>query len=78
MIKQLSKSLITFLMTSFLVGCLMRQQVKAGQPLKIMIPLYSYPTWYNPENYIWPQVAAASIQVPIVAVINPNNGPSGG
>lgn len=86
MIKQLNQflttslttSLTTVLLASFLVGCLTRQQVQAGQPLKIMIPLYSYPTWYNAENYLWPQIAAASSQVPIVAVINPNNGPGGG
>lgn len=76
--KAITKSINTLWVTTFLVGCLMGQQVQAGQGLKIMIPLYSYPNWYNRENYIWPEVAAASKQVPIVAVINPNNGPGGG
>lgn len=46
--------------------------------LKILIPLYSYPTHYNPKTYIWQRVAAAQKQVPITAIINPNNGPSNG
>ncbi len=59
MIKQLNKflttslttSLTTVLMVSFLVGCLTRQQVQAGQPLKILIPLYSYPnSHYNQQQ----------------------------
>ncbi len=45
---------------------------------KILIPLYSYPTWYNPEAYTWPKIAAAASQVPITAIINPNNGPNNG
>jgi hypothetical protein len=46
--------------------------------LRIMIPLYSYPSWYSPANYIWDDVAAAAHAVPVTAIINPNNGPDGG
>jgi Spherulation-specific family 4 len=43
--------------------------------LQILLPLYSYPNWYDREKYQWKQVAAAAQKVPIVAIINPNNGP---
>lgn len=43
--------------------------------LKILIPLYIYPNWYERDKYIWKQVASAGKKVPIVAIINPNNGP---
>ena len=45
---------------------------------QLLIPLYSYPNWYNPPAYIWDDVAAANSQVPVTAIINPNNGPDGG
>ena len=43
--------------------------------LKILLPLYIYPNWYDKNNYIWKQVIAAAKKVSIVAIINPNNGP---
>jgi Spherulation-specific family 4 len=43
--------------------------------LQILLPLYIYPNWYDKNNYIWKQVIAAAKKVPIVAIINPNNGP---
>jgi hypothetical protein len=43
--------------------------------LKILLPLYIYPNWYDRDKYLWKQVAAAAKKVPIVAIINPNNGP---
>jgi Spherulation-specific family 4 len=43
--------------------------------LQILLPLYSYPNWYDREKYLWEKVAAAAQRVPIVAIINPNNGP---
>lgn len=46
--------------------------------LRILIPLYSYPSWYAPATYVWDEVAAAAARVPITAVINPNSGPDGG
>jgi len=46
--------------------------------IQLLVPLYSYPVWYDPTNYIWSSVAAAAGQVPVTAVINPNNGPDGG
>lgn len=39
------------------------------------MPLYSDPCWYDPPNYVWPQVAWAGRQVPVIAIINPNDGP---
>ncbi|MGB0387818.1 MAG: spherulation-specific family 4 protein [Ardenticatenaceae bacterium] len=49
-----------------------------GTQLQILIPLYNYPNWYDPNTYIWDDVAAANSQVPITAIINPNSGPGGG
>lgn len=68
---------IAALAVSLFISCSMKQPIEAAK-VKILIPLYSYPTWYNPETYFWPQVAQAASQVPITAVINPNNGPDSG
>ena len=46
--------------------------------LQILVPLYSYPAWYNPAAYLWDDVAAAAHDVPVTVIINPNNGPNGG
>jgi Spherulation-specific family 4 len=43
--------------------------------LQILLPLYIYPNWYDKNNYVWKQVITAAQKVPIVAIINPNNGP---
>lgn len=45
-----------------------------GTP-NIVFPLYSYPNWYDPENYIWDDVSIASTTISITAIINPNSGP---
>jgi hypothetical protein len=44
--------------------------------LQILLPLYIYPNWYDRDKYIWKQVIVAAKKVPIVAIINPNNGPN--
>jgi hypothetical protein len=44
--------------------------------LQILLPLYIYPNWYDRDKYIWKQVVVAAQKVPIVAIINPNNGPN--
>ena len=54
-----------------------QSQVAKANSLKILLPLYIYPNWYEPDNYTWSQVVTAAKQVPIVAIINPNNGPDG-
>jgi hypothetical protein len=46
-------------------------------PVKILIPLYAYPTWYEPETYIWKDIVTAAKDVAISVIINPNNGPDG-
>ncbi len=43
--------------------------------LKILLPLYIYPNWYDRDKYAWKQVALAAKKVSIWAIINPNNGP---
>jgi hypothetical protein len=81
---------IMILLTAFLVTFAAKYFVNAGvketltlnngasTATQIMIPLYSYPTWYNRETYFWTKVVEAAKQIPITAVINPNNGPGGG
>lgn len=74
---RLAKFIATALLTASLIACVMKFPVEATQ-LQILIPLYSYPTWYDPDTYSWTRVAKAASQVPITAVINPNNGPDSG
>jgi hypothetical protein len=71
----LSRFLMAILVVFMVVSC--QSQAVVGNSLKILLPLYSYPNWYEPENYLWSDVASAAQQVPIVAIINPNNGPDG-
>ena len=54
-----------------------QSQVAKSNSLKILLPLYIYPNWYEPDNYTWSQVVTAAKRIPIVAIINPNNGPDG-
>lgn len=65
------------LFTISLFSCGLKQPVDAAK-LKILIPLYAYPNWYDSKTYSWPKVAKAASEVPITAVINPNNGPDKG
>ncbi len=44
--------------------------------LRILLPLYIYPNWYDKNKYAWKQVIAAAKKVSIVAIINPNSGPN--
>ncbi len=48
---------------------------QANPKLKILLPLYIYPNWYDRDKYLWKEVALAAKKVQIVAIINPNNGP---
>ncbi len=84
-----SRLFLTILLTPSLFFCSMKQESVIKQesmikqeidqsPINILIPLYSYPTWYNPETYLWTKIAKSATQIPITAVINPNNGPDGG
>ena len=50
--------------------------VQAGD-MRVLYPLYSYPDWYSPSTYLWPDVAAAAGTVPVTAIINPSDGPGG-
>ena len=50
----------------------------AAADLRILLPLYSYPTWYDAQAYLWDDVAAAAARAPIVAIVNPDSGPGGG
>lgn len=45
--------------------------------LQMLIPLYSYPTWYSPTIYTWDDVVTATSQVSITAIVNSSNGPGG-
>ncbi|MCH9740596.1 MAG: spherulation-specific family 4 protein [Epsilonproteobacteria bacterium] len=47
------------------------------EDLKILIPLYSYPNWYNGDDYVWQKIIDMQTKYPnaqIVAIVNPSNG----
>lgn len=45
---------------------------------QILIPWYNYPNHWSDDDYLWDDLALASAQVDITAIINPNNGPDSG
>ncbi len=49
---------------------------QASPKLQILLPLYIYPNYYDRNKYLWKQVARSAKKVPIIAIINPNNGPN--
>ncbi len=70
-----SQLLIAIVVVFLVLSC--KSQAAKDSSLKILLPLYIYPNWYEPKNYVWSKVTSAAKQVPIVAIINPNNGPDG-
>jgi hypothetical protein len=44
--------------------------------LQVLMPLYLYPTKVNGRSN-WQPLADAAAKVPVVAIVNPNNGPGG-
>ena len=69
-------AILSIIVGAFIISALVSRA--GASDLQILYPLYSYPNWYDPANYIWDDVAAAAHTVPITAIINPNNGPDGG
>lgn len=55
-----------------------KQTSQNQSPLRMLYPLYNYPQWYNPDNYIWDDIAALGSAVGLVSIVNPNNGPGMG
>ena len=46
--------------------------------LEFLVPWYNYPVWWMGGGiYDWTELGDANAQVPVTAVINPNNGPGG-
>ncbi len=74
-ISNLSKFLMAIIVVFIALSC--KSQAVVDSQIKILLPLYIYPNWYEPESYVWSDVARAAHRVPIVAIINPNNGPDG-
>lgn len=66
-----------FATTVVLIAFYLTSQAFVSDKIKILLPLYIYPNWYESESYVWSKVMEAAEQVPIVAIINPNNGPDG-
>lgn len=49
--------------------------VTSPDQLRILLPLYVYPEWWDAPAYRWDDVAAQGGTAPITAIINPDNGP---
>ncbi|WP_019507224.1 hypothetical protein [Pleurocapsa sp. PCC 7319] len=62
-----------FLIAIVVVGMVFyfKSQSMVASPIKILLPLYSYPNWYEPETYVWSDVARAAEQVPMVLMVSP-------
>jgi hypothetical protein len=61
---------------NILAGCSSSKSESATQ-LKLMIPLYSYPNWWDSENYIWQKlidIKSTHPDIDIIAIVNPSNG----
>ena len=52
-----------------------QSQAKIAPTIEILLPLYIYPNWYEPQSYVWSDVVSAAATVPITAIVNPHNGP---
>merc|ERR1712216_764455 len=50
-----------------------------GFAMGVLVPLYSYPTWYDKQKFEWATMVsqANKNQVEVIAIINPANGPGG-
>jgi len=72
---KLSQIILGIAMIVLILAC--RFPITQSNSLKILLPLYIYPNWYEPESYVWSEVVDAAKKVPILAIINPNNGPDG-
>ena len=73
-----TRMFLTILLCVLFMPNLQAATEASNQDLKILIPLYIYPSWWNASNYLWDDVADAQSKVDITAIINPNNGPNGG
>jgi hypothetical protein len=52
--------------------------ITSPNQLRILLPLYAYPEWWDAPAYIWDDVAAQGSNAPITAIINPDSGPGVG
>jgi hypothetical protein len=43
--------------------------------VSMLVPLYKYPDRESPTLYFWQEVALAAQQIPVMAIINPDEGP---
>ncbi len=46
--------------------------------IQVLLPLYSYPNWWNEKAYKWKELAIARDKICVTAVINVHNGPGDG
>jgi len=68
----LKSALVLPLFANLFTSCAMEDN-----SLSILIPLYSYPNWWDKENYSWQKVIDIKNRykdVKIIAIINPDNG----
>ncbi|NJR39198.1 MAG: Spherulation-specific family 4 [Leptolyngbyaceae cyanobacterium CSU_1_4] len=72
------KNSVIFILLTIATFFIVFNSVANENALRILIPLYIYPTHYQPETYAWQHLALAQSHVPITAIINPNSGPGNG
>jgi len=60
----------------FVLSGLTHSPLGASECVEVLVPLYRYPSWFDPDTYTWDDIAAAQAEVPITAVINPADGPT--
>jgi Spherulation-specific family 4 len=63
------------IMTSLTTAARDRSRSPNVTRLRVLLPLYIYPNWYDKDKYLWKQVIKAAAKVQIFAIINPSNGP---
>jgi hypothetical protein len=71
--KNVTFSNVTAWLNELLSDDLTNQQ----EDLKILIPLYSYPNWWDASNYVWQKILDVKQHYPdaqITAIVNPSNG----
>jgi hypothetical protein len=77
--RRFSAFLGLLVISGLLAGCFYIRSEVTYSPVgkRILLPLYIYPSWWDPALYRWDEVASAAGEAEIWAIINPASGPGG-